>query len=43
MQRAKPLMVACSAEVNAQVIKDAKAVGFDKVVSSPPDGVNYKN
>ena len=41
--RAKPLMVACSAEVNAQVIKDAKAVGFDKVVGSPLTDSIIKN
>ena len=36
-------MVACSAEVNAQVIKDAKAVGFDKVVGSPLTDFIIKN
>ena len=35
MLKAKPLIVACSAEVTPQVIKDAKSVGFDKVISSP--------
>ena len=41
--RAKPLMVACSAEVNGQVIKDAKAVGFDKVIGSPLTDSIIKN
>ena len=36
-------MVACSAEINAQVIKDAKAVGFDKVVGSPLTDFILKN
>ena len=33
--RVKPLMVACSAEVNAQVLKHTKLAGFDQTVMSP--------
>ena len=35
MLRARPLMVACSADVSPDVIKQAKASGFEIVISTP--------
>ena len=35
MLRVKPLMIACTADDNPDVVKQAKLVGFDQVILSP--------